>query len=169
MRKLVFLLVTIFLLPINGLCQIKEQNTQQKVTGYVGILHPIVTANSKGMHTNFEHVYAVGIPVGVNLWKSERIGFSVEFVPLIQASDSNTKMSNILFHPGAVFKIGNGFSIAVRLAFEQSGRYGFTQVLNKTVIKKKTHSCFIAVPLPVRFGNDQPPSISAGFQFGIAF
>jgi hypothetical protein len=36
------------------------------------------------------------------------------------------------------------------------------------VIKKNKHSnYFIAVPLPLRFGNEKEPSFTAAFQFGI--
>ena len=56
-----------------------------KVAGYVGILHPIVTYGSDRPHYNFDGVYIVGMPVGLNLWKSAKIGFSMEFVPTVRA------------------------------------------------------------------------------------
>ena len=78
-------------------------------------------------------------------------------------------MNNLLFHPGVLVALGNGFTFAGRAAFETNGRYGFTPVFNKTVIKNETCSYFVAIPLQVRFGNDHPASFTAGFQFGIAF
>jgi len=93
----------------------------------------------------------------------------MEFVPIIRASGGTSKMNNFLFHPGVLFGLGNGFTLAARSAFETSGRYGVTPVLNKVVLKGKSSSVFVAVPVPVRFGNDQPASLTAGFQFGIAF
>lgn len=140
-----------------------------KITAYVGILHPIVTLGKHEPHYNFDGAYVVGMPTGINIWKSPKIGFSVEFVPLIRASAGASKMNNFLFHPGVLFGLGNGFTLATRAAFETSGRYGVTPVLNKVVLKGRNCSYFVAVPLPARFGNEQPASLTAGFQFGISF
>ncbi len=78
-------------------------------------------------------------------------------------------MSNFLFHPGVLFALGKGWTFAGRAAFETSGRYGLTPVLNKMVIKGKHSGLFAAVPLPLRFGNGKPTTFGVGFQFGIAF
>ncbi|WP_046370761.1 hypothetical protein [Flavihumibacter petaseus] len=140
-----------------------------KITGYVGIMHPIVAFSKDEPHYNFDGAYVVGLPCGINLWKSNAVGFSMEFVPLIKASGGASKMNNFIFHPGALFRLGHGFVLATRAAFETSGRYGFTPVLNKTVVKRANSSYYLALPVPVRFGNEQPTSVSIGFQFGIAF
>ena len=140
-----------------------------KITGYVGILHPLVTFSSEGTHTNFDDSYTVGMPTGINIWKSAGIGFSLEMVPFIRAENGTSKMNNFLFHPGVLVALGKGFTFAGRAAFETSGRYGLTPVLNKVVVKKKTCSYFAAIPLPLRFGNNRPTTFTPGFQFGIAF
>src|SRR6187431_2628335 len=146
-----------------------SQNTYPKITGYFGILHPIVTFSGDETNVNFRDYYAIGFPTGINIWKSSKIGFSFEVVPNIKVEDGISKMNNFLFHPGVLVALGNGFTFAGRAAFETSGRYGFTPVFNKTVIKNDNCSYFVAIPLPVRFGNDHPTSFTAGFQFGIAF
>jgi hypothetical protein len=143
--------------------------TYPKITGYVGILHPLVTFSSIGTDTNFGDHYVVGMPTGINIWKSAKIGFSAEFVPTIRAENGTSKMSNFLFHPGILVALGKGYTFAGRAAFETSGRYGLTPVINKTVIKNKSCSYFAALPFPLRFGNDRPTSFTIGFQFGIAF
>ncbi|GAB3931668.1 hypothetical protein [Larkinella terrae] len=140
-----------------------------RVAGYVGILHPIVTFSSEGTVTNFKNYYIVGLPTGINIWKSPKIGFSVEVVPLVQAENGASKVSNLLFHPGVLVNLGHGFTFAGRAAFETAGRYGFTPVLNKIVKKNRNSGYFVAVPIPVRFGNDHPASVTLGFQFGLAF
>lgn len=145
------------------------QQTYPKIAGYVGLLHPIVTFSSTGTETNFKNYYVGGMPVGINIWKSQTIGFSAEFVPTIRAENGTSKMSNFTFHPGLLVALGSGWTFAGRAAFETSGRYGLTPVLNKTVIKGKASSLFAAVPLPLRFGNDKPTTFTIGFQFGIAF
>ena len=146
-----------------------SQTTYPKITGYFGILHPIVTFSGDETSVNFRDYYAVGFPTGINIWKSSKIGFSLEIVPNIKTEDGISKMNNLLFHPGVLVALGNGFTFAGRAAFETSGRYGFTPVFNKTVIKNTNCSYFVAVPLPVRFGNEHPATFGIGFQFGIAF
>lgn len=166
--RLLFILIP-NLLVIGSYAQNAPVQTYPKIAGYIGILHPIVTFSSAGTETNFNHYYTVGMPTGINIWKSARIGFSAEFVPTIRAEKGTSKMSNFLFHPGVLVALGNGWTFAGRAAFETSGRYGLTPVLNKTVIKGKTSSMFAVLPLPLRFGNDRPTSFTIGFQFGIAF
>jgi hypothetical protein len=146
-----------------------SQTAYPKITGYFGILHPIVTINNEHTTVNFRDYYAVGFPTGINIWKNQKIGFSFEIVPNIKAEDGHDKVTNILFHPGILVALGNGYTFAGRAAFESSGRYGVTPVLNKTIIKSESCSYFVAVPLPLRFGNDHPASFTVGFQFGIAF
>jgi hypothetical protein len=140
-----------------------------RIAGYVGILHPIVTFSKDATTTNFDKSYVGGLPVGINIWKSSKIGFSAEFVPFIRAEKGTSKMSNFLFHPGVLVGLGDGWTFAGRAAFETGGRYGFTPVINKIVKKNKNSGYFVAVPLPFRFGNEHPATFTVGFQFGIAF
>ncbi|MBF4515454.1 hypothetical protein IRZ71_03835 [Flavobacterium sp. ANB] len=146
-----------------------SQTMYPKITGYFGILHPIVTVSNEQTNLNFRDYYAVGFPTGINIWKNQKIGFSFEIVPNIKDEDGHDKVTNILFHPGVLVALGNGYTFAGRLAFESGGRYGVTPVINKTIIKSDNCSYFVAVPLPVRFGNDHPATFTVGFQFGIAF
>lgn len=140
-----------------------------RIAGHLGIVHPIISFSNTGSHTNFKESYTVGMPIGISIWKSSKIGFSIEIVPFIKAENGSSRMSNTLIHPGILFALGKGFTFAGRAAFETSGRYGFTPVLNKVLVKKKHHSYFAAIPLPVRFGNSLPTSSSIAFQFGIGF
>lgn len=160
-----------FLLPVLLVTSISAigQTTYPKITGYFGILHPIVTISNDETNVNFRDYYAIGFPTGINIWKSQKIGFSFEIVPNIKAEDGTSKMSNLVVHPGVLVALGNGYTFAGRLAFETNGRYGITPVFNKTVIKNANSSYFVAVPLPIRFGNEHPTTFALGFQFGIAF
>ncbi|GAB3281806.1 hypothetical protein GCM10027347_57670 [Larkinella harenae] len=139
------------------------------MAGYLGVLHPLITWNETGRETNFDRYYAVGFPIGLNLWKTKQLGFSVEVVPTVRAEKGTSRVANVLFHPGVLVNLGHDFTLATRLAFETSGRYGFTPVLNKIVRKGPTNSYFVAIPLPVRFGNEHAASVTLGFQFGIVF
>ncbi|MFD2939355.1 hypothetical protein [Flavobacterium notoginsengisoli] len=160
-----FYVITLFILSFT----IFSQTTYPKITGYFGILHPIATFSSEQTAVNFRDYYAIGFPTGINIWKNQKIGFSFEVVPNIRVQGNSDKVTNLLFHPGVLVVLGNGYTFAGRAAFESSGRYGVTPVLNKTVIKSDNCSYFVAVPLPIRFGNDHPASFTVGFQFGIAF
>ncbi|SHH71100.1 hypothetical protein [Flavobacterium johnsoniae] len=146
-----------------------SQSSYPKITGYFGIMHPIATITRDETAVNFRDYYAVGFPTGINIWKNEKIGFSFEMVPNIKDDQGTSRVTNLLFHPGVLIALGHGYTFAGRAAFESSGRYGFTPVLNKTLIKSSSCSYYAAIPLPVRFGNDHPASFTIGFQFGIAF
>ena len=167
--RLVILFIGSLLYSIAAYSQQTPAQIYPKITGYAGIVHPIVTFSSDGTHTNFKDSYVVGMPIGINIWKSAKIGFSSEIVPFVKATGSTSKVNNVLFHPGVLVALGKGFTFAGRVAFETSGRYGITPVFNKVVKKNKGSSYFIAVPLPARFGNDLPSSFGIGFQFGLSF
>ena len=143
--------------------------TYPKIAGYVGILHPLVIFSKNETTTNFKDYYLVGLPTGINIWKSDKIGFSAEFVPFVKADSTGSKMNNFLFHPGILVALGKGWTFAGRAAFETSGRYGFTPVINKIVKKNKNSGYFVAVPLPFRFGNNHDATFAIAFQFGITF
>lgn len=169
MKKAIFLLLLPLTFTKQSFAQTAPVQTYPKITSYVGILHPLVTFSSAGTDKNFDGHYMVGMPTGINIWKSAKIGFSAEFVPTIRAENGNSKMANFLFHPGILVALGQGWTFAGRAAFETSGRYGLTPVINKVVIKGKGSGLFTAVPFPVRFGNDKPATFTVGFQFGITF
>jgi hypothetical protein len=159
----------LFLLVYNNSRAQQITETYPKIAGYVGILHPIVTFSKEETVTNFKDYYIVGMPTGINIWKSKKIGFTAEFVPFIRADSTGSKMNNFLFHPGVLVALGKGWTFAGRAAFETGGRYGFTPVINKIVKKNKNSGYFVAIPLPFRFGNNHDATFAIGFQFGIAF
>jgi hypothetical protein len=168
------MLVRYFLLSLfvftGSLLQAQNQPpvTYPRVAGYVGLVHPIVTFSEHNT-VNFKDNYVVGFPLGINIWKTARVGFSLEIVPHILAENGSSRMSNLLIHPGVVVALGKGYTFAGRAAFETSGRYGVTPVINK-VVKKNTHSnYYVAVPMPLRMGNGRPLSFTLGFQFGLSF
>lgn len=150
-----------------GLSSAKAQHDGPRTTMYQGIIHPLVTFSDHAPEFNFTDYYVVGFPVGVNLWKSGKLGYSLEIVPFMRAANGTSRVSNVLFHPGFLFGLGNGFTLATRMAFETSGRYGITPVLNKTFRRPGPMSYFVAMPMPLRFGNDRAASFTVGLQFGI--
>lgn len=163
-RFVFFLIPLVILSPASF-----AQTTYSKVTGYISVVHPIVTYSNDKPVTNFKDYYLVGFPTGINIWKSPKLGFSFEVIPYIKSENGSSKMNNLTFHPGVLVSMGHGFTFIGRAAFETSGRYGVTPVFNKTIIKNKECSYFIAIPLPIRFGNEKPTTFTFGFQFGVTF
>ncbi len=146
-----------------------QTSAYPKVTGFVAVLQPLTTWTKTGFASNFDNVYVVGFPFGVNILKSDNFGVSFEIVPNIRTEKNISKMSNVVFHPGAMFRFKHGFTFIGRMAFETNGRYGVTPVFNQIIKKGKDASMYVSVPLPVRFGTDLPVSVGAGLQVGVSF
>jgi hypothetical protein len=166
MKRLLFLF-TLFLFGFSSesFCQ----TSQPHIVGYVGIIHPIVSYSGNDFITNFDTYYIVGLATGINLWKTNKIGFSIETVPFIRTENGTSRVYNVLFHPGVLVNAGKGFTMAFRAAFETSGRFGITPILSKTIYKAKNVKYYVSMPLPVRFGMNKPSSIGMAVQVGIAF
>jgi hypothetical protein len=174
MRKFLFVLLSQWVLCI----QLHAQDTtvqnhaasfSRKVYGYLSFIIPVVVVDKEQVTTDFTKATTIGFPIGVNILYSERFGFSYEFTPTLRFSSGASKMSNLLFDPGPMFRFSGGFTIITRLAFETSGRYGVTPVFNKVLIRSKGVNYFLAVSLPARFGNEQPASIGGNVQVGFIF
>ena len=140
-----------------------------KVVGYLSFIIPVVTMDKNTTTTNFTTATSIGFPVGVNIFYSDRFGFSYEFTPTIKSQNSTSKTSNLLFDPGPMFRFDHGFTFIPRLAFETSGRYGVTPVFNQIIKRTKFVNYFVAASLPVRFGNQEAASIGGNIQFGFIF
>ncbi|MBS1526801.1 MAG: hypothetical protein JST19_14190 [Bacteroidetes bacterium] len=140
-----------------------------KAVGYVSFIIPLVSANHDVATWNFNGSTSIGFPVGVNVLYSDRFGFSYEFTPTIKWNGGTSKASNLLFDPGTMFRFDHGFTIITRLAFETSGRYGFTPVFNQVYARTKDVNYFVALSLPARFGNSQLPTLGLNLQIGFTF
>ncbi|MBS1531935.1 MAG: hypothetical protein JSU01_16650 [Bacteroidetes bacterium] len=150
--------------------QVPEKSiSYPKPVGYLSFIIPFVTANSKAITPNFKDGTSIGFPVGVNVLYSNRFGFSYEFTPTIKWAGGTSKMSNLLFDPGTMFRFDHGFTVITRLAFETSGRYGVTPVFNQVYARTKDVNYFVAVSLPARFGNSQLPTLGLNLQIGFTF
>lgn len=164
-----FILLISFILYSSFEIHAQPPVTYPRVTGYFSILNPIGNWTENGFTSNFKTSYSVGFPFGMNLLKSEKFGISFEVAPMIRTEKSISKVSSILFHPGAMFRFKHGFTFIGRMAFETNGRYGVTPVFNKVIKKGKDASLFLSVPVPVRFGSDMPVSLGTGLQVGVSF
>ena len=175
MKIIILAIVACFFLNLNqAFCQTSTTApvVYPKVVGYLSFILPVVTVNKKAVtndFSSFTNGFAIGFPVGVNVLYSSKFGFSYEITPTIQTGNHSSKTSKILFDPGPMFRFEHGFTIITRLAFETSGRYGFTPVFNKIVARTKAVNYFLAASLPCRFGNSEVPSIGGSLQFGFIF
>ncbi|MEI6582282.1 MAG: hypothetical protein WCO43_01720 [Chitinophagia bacterium] len=156
-------------LTMNTLVAQQAANSYPKTTGYISAVHPLVSLDKNGASYNFTNYYSVGFPCGINILKSDRIGFSFEVAPFLKVIGSSSKTNNLLIHPGIMFRRPHGFTIVTRLALETAGRYGTTLVFNKVFYKTAMNSYWFSVPIPVRFGNDLPASIGMALQLGVTF
>lgn len=148
--------------------------TYPNAKGYLSFIIPAVTIDKDKTTPNFKEKTTIGFPVGVNVYYSDKFGFSYEITPFIVAQQpskgpGSSKTSNVLFDPGTMFRFKHGFTLITRLAFETQGRYGFTPVFNQVYLHTKAVNYFIAGSVPVRFGNNLPASIGASVQFGFTF
>jgi hypothetical protein len=173
-RKTLGLFVSLFVLfQMNLFSQPQPvPQTYPRVVGYLSFILPMVTMNKNTTTNDFEggvNEFAIGFPVGVNVLYSQHFGFSYEITPTVQASPGSTKTSKILFDPGPMFRFSHGFTFIPRLAFETSGRYGFTPVFNEVFARTSVANYFVALSLPARFGNSEFPTIGLNLQLGLIF
>lgn len=150
--------------------KVAKKAAYPKVVGYLSFILPLETLSEGNFTPNFSHhTSSIGFPVGVNVLYSDRFGFSYEFTPTVKASGGSSKVSNLLFDPGTMFRFDHGFTIISRLAFETSGRYGFTPVFNQIYARTKDVNYFVALSLPARFGNNEAASLGLNLQIGFIF
>lgn len=147
----------------------KKEAHFPEIKGYAGLVHPLYTWSSDGNQPNFRDYYLVGNPWGINIWKSKKVGVTFEFTPFVKTDSKTSKLSNFLFHPGILYRLGHDFTFVGRVAYETSGRFGVTPIINKVFWRGEDTNLFAAILLPTRFGNDHAASVTVAFQFGIGF
>lgn len=162
-----FLLLFIFFIVAKS--QAQQTINYPRVTGYFSVVNSIGTISKNGFTSNFSKVYTVGFPFGINILKSDHFGVSFEVAPAIRTENNISKVSTVLFHPGAMFRFQHGFTFIGRLAFETNGRFGFTPVFNQIIKRGKAVNYFLSVAFPTRFGNALPATLGASLQLGVSF
>ena len=78
-KSLLVVIALFFFTQSNG------QANFTKITGFFGVLHPLVTVSSQETTVNFRDSYTVGFPFGANFWKTNKTAFSIEIIPYIKA------------------------------------------------------------------------------------
>lgn len=166
---LYFIVFTVFTIKIHSQNP-TEKPYETKISSYMGIVHPIVTfQKGKKATYNFKDFYQVGFPTAIIIRKHIKYAYNLEFVPFIKTENGESKMSNFLFHPGVSFFGKKDFSFTPRLAFESNGRFGFSTVFSKTIIKVKNHPINFIIPVLFRFGNLQKANVTIATNIGYVF
>lgn len=145
-----------------------ETQAQNQIGGHFGVVQPIVTFQDGDINDHFDP-HTIGFPMGITVRKNEKFAFDLEFVPLITTVNDINSI-NLLVHPGLLWGIGDKLTFGARAAYElgNSGRYGFTPLLNKGFSIGET-PVFAEFVLPVRMGSDAGLSVTAGIHFGVGF
>jgi hypothetical protein len=139
------------------------------IVGYTVFFLPVVSTNSKTTTWNFSNTFTIGLATGINILYSDHFGFSFDLTPVITTTNGQSRVSNLIFDPGPIFRLKKGYSITTRMAFETAGRFGESTVFAKVFTPQKKTSLVAALGIPLRFGNNLPASIGASLFFGIAF
>jgi len=160
-------LVVCLLGSVYGQAHAQSAEFPLKINGYFGVLHPIATLQGGQVTTNFDEAYTVAFPTGINVQRNTGMGFSFEIVPTIKTNSQRSSVSSVAIQPGIAFPLKNGWTFVNRVSFETTGRYGITPVISKVIVPgKNAVSC--VVPIPVKFGNQQPASVTAAVLFTVA-
>lgn len=142
--------------------------TSPKITTYFSVYNTIgtYTGQFNPSYIFSTNTYKIGFPIGVNIYKSPKMGFSFEFIPYITSTNSGVSgksgstVNELQFHPGLLFPLKHGFALAERVSLSTSGRYGVTQSISKTLYKGEGCTYYASIPMGLRFGNENPSAIS---------
>ena len=127
------LLLFAFILPYS----ILAQDTFPKITGYAGIVHPLVTLSDGNTSYNFNNSYTVSFPVAVNIWKTNKIGFSFDWNREVDTTNPDYyKWSQWIFLK--LFEAGLAYESDKPINFCPSCKTGLA---NEEVIDGKCERC----------------------------
>ena len=142
---------------------------QPQVSAYIGIVHPIVTFQGKNTIWNFDEYYLSGLTTAVIVRKAPKFAYSLELVGFMRAQNGSSRASNLMLHPGVTFYLKNNFAITPRIGFETSGRYGFTFVFTKTMLKTKYNVFNFNLVNLYRYGAEAKPSVTFAINLTCGF
>jgi hypothetical protein len=125
--------------------------SQSRVGGHFGMVMPLVQL-AAGEVTSVGDGLGAGFPMGINFGVKPGVAFDLEVVPFIHDSVVN----NVLFHPGALMAVTNGYTFGLRAAFETGGAYGVTALLNKGRRISDDVTVFVEMVVPIRFFRETP-------------
>ncbi|MFN6946595.1 MAG: hypothetical protein ACK4ND_16730 [Cytophagaceae bacterium] len=139
-----------------------------RVGAYFGVVTSLYEHSFDENRGSLLPLNSAGFPVGVNFWLNKKIAFSIEVVPFLQINDP-IRAEGLLIHPGFIYNISSKSSLSGRLAFESNGQIGITPIFAHNIYQLEQSALFLAIPFPIRFGNNMPPNFAAGLVIGWGF
>ena len=126
---------------------------QNNIGGHFGAVLPLFSMTDGETSSIADNVVA-GFPMGITVKIHYNVAFDLEVVPFL---DENA-VSNIIFHPGVLMGLSQGFTFGLRGAFETAGSYGVTPLINKSIPFPGDPDTvfFIEAVLPIRFYQAAP-------------
>ena len=180
MKNLVYLLMgLVCIISTKVTAQESEKKMIDPVSvlaGYhVGVVQ-IMFAVNKGNFTTLDKYdfYFIGFPIGITFNTAGKLKFDLEFVPVIKPYfNSGVPIQvHLLFHPGILYPLGNGWTFGFRLAYENSvNQIGFTPLINKGFKRKNNSVFFFELVAPARFGPEKNSGYTqlGGLHVGLGF
>lgn len=145
---------------------------QNSVGAHIGAVLPLIQSTD-GDVTSISDNLVGGFPMGITIKIRPDVAFDMEVVPFL---DENA-VSNVLFHPGVLMGLTNGYTFGLRGAFETGGSFGVTPLLNKAFPFPNDPDTvfFVEAVLPIRFYQEKPEyqgaavSVSKTIAFAVHF
>lgn len=163
-----FVLMTVFFI---GTAYAQNEGTSNefplKITGYMGLLHPVATLLDGEVLMNFDDSYSVGFVSGISIQKQAYLSYSLEIIPIINTNSNSNRVNNLIIQPGIHYPLKKGWTLTNRFSFETGGRYGITPSVGKVLIKGQ-HPVSLIIPFAMRIGNNQDFSIGTAILFTVA-
>lgn len=159
-----------------SLLMIAPAHAQNDIGGHIGVVVPLLQTTDGDVSTISDNLVG-GFPMGITVKIRHNVAFDIEVVPFL---DENA-VSNVLFHPGVLMGLTNGFTFGVRAAFETGGSFGVTPLLNKSFPfpNDPNTAFFVEAVVPVRFYQEAPEysgapvdiskTLALAFHVGVAF
>lgn len=138
------------------------------VHGHLGVVMPMVTVASHAAPTTLASGVVMGVSSGLGLGIAAGFAFDAELVTLIDLAHGSV---NIVVHPGLLYGLPLGFTVGARGAWETSGSYGFTPLINKG-FAVGSNALFVEAAFPVRFkptNDGVQPSATMVVHVGMGF
>lgn len=146
------------------------------IRGYhIGVVQPLMKIqNNEAIYLTRNSFYTIGFPMGITFGAGKRLLFDMEFVPFVTPflGTNDPIKVHLLYHPGLLIPLGEGFTAGIRLAYEVGiDQIGATLLLNKSWKLSGNSSFFTEFVLPGRVGPDKSSGYTqiVALHLGIGF
>lgn len=184
MRSFAIILYLLWGLPVLLLANVSMTDTsrieadrgQQIITGYhLGVVQPLMMIHQhETTYLTQNSFYTIGFPIGLTFRTGGRVLFDLELVPFVTPfiMTEDPIRVHILYHPGLLIPLGEGFTAGIRLAYESGiDQLGATLLLNKAWNLNGSAAFFTEFVMPGRYGPDKKSGYTqiVALHVGIAF